>query len=214
MIKKHIKTLIPATVLSLSPIVIGLILWDRLPEKIPIHFGIDGSPDQWGSKAFAVFVLPAFLAALEWLNCAITSADPKKNNIPEKTMKLVLWLIPCLSVLLSAFIYSTALGKEMRIPLVFCLPFGVLFVIIGNYMPKCPQNHTIGIKLPWTLESAENWNKTHRFAGKLWTVSGFAILLLCTVKNTTAMFIALLTILLADALVTALYSYMLYRKNR
>ena len=54
---------------------------------------------------------------------------------------------------------------------------GVIFTIIGNYLPKCKQNYTIGIKIPWTLNNEENWNKTHRFAGWLWTVCGILIML-------------------------------------
>ena len=52
---------------------------------------------------------------------------------------------------------------------------GVLFMIIGNYLPKCKQNYTMGIKLPWTLDDEENWNRTHRFAGFLWVAGGVVI---------------------------------------
>ena len=54
---------------------------------------------------------------------------------------------------------------------------GVLFMILGNYMTKTHQNYTIGIKLPWTLNSTENWNKTHRLASRLYALAG-AILIL------------------------------------
>ena len=43
-------------------------------------------------------------------------------------------------------------------------------------MSKNRQNYTVGIKLPWTLNSTENWNRTNRFAGRLWLVAGAIML--------------------------------------
>ena len=38
---------------------------------------------------------------------------------------------------------------------------GLLFMIIGNYLPKVKQNNTIGIRVVWTLQDEENWSATH-----------------------------------------------------
>jgi uncharacterized membrane protein len=76
-------------------------------------------------------------------------------------------------------------------------------------LPKCKQSHTIGIKLPWTLESEENWNKTHRFAGKLWVVCGLLVLALSFWGNIYVM----LGITLLMVFVPTIYSYIIYRKN-
>ena len=72
---------------------------------------------------------------------------------------------------------TKALGKEMNPALIVSLLLGFMFIIIGNYLPKCKQNFTLGIKIKWTLENEENWNKTHRFAGKVWFIGGFIMLL-------------------------------------
>ena len=53
---------------------------------------------------------------------------------------------------------------------------GLVLVIVGNYLPKCHQSYTVGIKLPWTLNNEENWAKTHRLAGKVWVVCGLAVI--------------------------------------
>ena len=86
---------------------------------------------------------------------------------------------------------------------------GLIFAIIGNYMPKCKQNYTIGIKIPWTLSSEENWNRTHRFAGRLWVVCGLVIILTAFLGG----FELFLGIALVMALAPVLYSYALYRKG-
>ena len=95
MLKKYRKTLIITTIISLLPVLAGLILWDRLPEKLPMHFNAAGEVDGWAGKAVGVFAMPAFFVAVQWL-CAVGSfkMDPKAGNINEKLMGLVLWFIP------------------------------------------------------------------------------------------------------------------------
>jgi len=33
-----------------------------------------------------------------------------------------------------------------------------------------------GIRIKWTLESEENWRRTHRLAGYLWMIGGFVLI--------------------------------------
>ena len=167
MIRKNLKVLILTSVIILLPILAGVILWNQLPEQIPSHWNAAGEIDGWSSKPFAVFGLPLILLAMHWLCIAGTFADPKKNNHPTKILHLVLWIVPVVSALLSALTYAAAMGNEVRMEVVMPVFIGLVLAIVGNYLPKCKQNYTIGIKIPWTLNSEENWNKTHRFAGRL-----------------------------------------------
>ena len=209
MIKKNLKILIITSLITLLPILAGLILWNQLPEQMPTHWNAAGEIDGWSSKPFAVFVLPLILLGAQWLCVIATSADPKKAAHPEKVLHMIFWFIPVLSVVMHSLTYAAALGKEVKMEAVLPVILGLLFTIIGNYLPKCKQNYTIGIKIPWTLNSEENWNKTHRLAGKLWVVCGLIILF--------TGFFSLTWILLPTALLMVLvpfvYSYMLYRKG-
>ena len=209
MIKKHWKTLLITSIITLLPIVAGLLLWNKLPEKMPIHWNAEGVVDGWGSKAFTVFGLPGIMLAVQWLCALGTSADPKKANHPEKVLHLVLWIIPVLSIVLFAITYAVALGKQVRIEVILPVLIGLIFTIIGNYMPKCKQNYTIGIKIPWTLNSEKNWNKTHRFAGILWVICGILIMATAFLGK---IWISL-PIVLVMALIPMLYSYILHRKG-
>ena len=137
MIKKNLKLLIVATLVILLPIVAGVVLWEQIPEEVPIHWNMQGEVDGWCGKTFAVFALPLLLTALHWLVVFMTSIDPKKQNQPEKMMVLVFWLVPALSVIFFAFTYASALGKEVLVNVIVPVFLGVVFVIIGNYMPKC-----------------------------------------------------------------------------
>ena len=209
MIKKNWRVLSITTVVMLMPVFAGLILWNQLPEQMPTHWNAVGEVDGWSSKAFAVFGLPLIMVAAQWLCMLGTAADPKKNNHSEKILHLVLWIVPTLSVVLHAVTYATALGYAVPIEVVMPVLIGLVFTIIGNYLPKCKQNYTIGIKIPWTLDNEENWNRTHRFAGWLWTFCGIGII--CT--GFFGGFWVFLPITILMVVVPIFYSYMLHRKG-
>ena len=207
MIKKNLKTLIVTSILIVLPVLAGIILWDRLPEQMPTHWNAAGDIDGWTSKPFTVFGLPLILLAAQWLCVLGTLADPKKENHPTKILHLVLWIIPVLSLVLGTITYATALGKAVRVEVIMPILIGLILAIIGNYMPKCKQNYTIGIKIPWTLNSEENWNRTHRFAGWLWTFSGIVVMLTGFFGGFWIFMIIVLLMVLAHVL----SSYLLYR---
>lgn len=209
MIKKNWKVLLITSIAILLPIAVGLILWDQLPEQIPSHWNAAGEVDGWSSKPFAVFAMPLILLAVQWLCVAATFADPKRASHASKILHLVFWIIPVLSAVLHAVTYAVALGKEVRMEVVMPVFMGLLFAIIGNYLPKCKQNYTIGIKIPWTLSSEENWNRTHRFAGRLWVVCGIVIIL----TGFFGGFWIFLGIVLLMVLAPFLYSYILHKKG-
>ena len=209
MIKKNLKTLIVTSILIVLPVLAGIILWDRLPEQMATHWNAAGDIDGWTSKPFTVFGLPLILLAAQWLCVLGTLADPKKENHPTKILHLVLWIIPVLSLVLGAITYATALGKTVRVEVIMPILIGLILAIIGNYMPKCKQNYTIGIKIPWTLNSEENWNRTHRFTGWLWTFSGIVVML----TGFFGGFWIFMIIVLLMVLAPTLYSYLLFRKG-
>ena len=209
MIKKHLKTLIITSILTLLPILAGLYLWNTLPEQVPSHWDVNGEIDGWSSKPFFVFGLPCIMLAAQWLCVLGTAADPKKANHSDKVLHLVLWIIPVLSIVLSAMTYMITLGHSVRVEVIMPLIIGLVFTIIGNYLPKCKQSYTVGIKIPWTLNSEENWNRTHRFAGRLWLLCGLGIMLTAFIGG----FWVFLPIVLVMVLAPCIYSYLLHRKG-
>ena len=211
MLKRNKGTLILTTIITALPILLGLALWSRLPETIATHFDVNGVADGWSSKAFAVFGLPAFLVAVHLLCAFGTMMDPKRTNIQDKMHKPVLWSCPVISILTCGAVYLYALGMEVNMALIAELMVGVMFIVVGNYLPKCRQSYTMGIKLPWTLNDEENWNATHRFGGWRWMAGGVVFLLL-TFLNAVNTLCTLGLILLMVGLPTA-YSYLYYRKH-
>lgn len=212
MIKRNKGKIILTSIIILLPILIGLILWGKLPDKLPTHWNAEGVVDGWSSKGFAVFGLPLFLFAVHWICLLATGADPKKQNYSEKLLNIVFWICPIISALGGVLIYGTALGMEFKVDKIVLILMGIMFIIVGNYLPKCKQNYTMGIKIPWTLNDEENWNCTHRMSGKLWVISGF-IIMLCMLLPAEAMSIVMIFVLAVTAIVPMVYSYLFYRNK-
>ena len=212
MLKANKKTLIIASIVTILPIFIGLLVWDRLPDVMATHFGMDNEANGWSSKAFAVFGLPLFLLAMEWIAAVVTSQDPRRQNISPKMFTLVLWIIPMVSVVCGAAIYTYNLGMKVDISFFAMLFTGLLFIVIGNYLPKARQNYTIGIKIPWTLADEENWNRTHRAAGHLWVAGGILMVLAAlTGFSGIRWFFVILAVM---TIVPCLYSYWIYARGK
>jgi len=207
--KRNKGLLILTTLLTLVPLAVGLLLWDKLPEQIPTHWNMDGEIDGWSSKSFAVFGICGFIAAIHLLCSLITFADPKNKGHNEGNMWLMLWICPLLSAVCSALMYFAAFGYDISVDRILPVFMGGLFAVTGNYMPKFKQNSTIGIKIPWTLHDEENWTATHRFAGRIWLIGGIVIMLTGFFGGIWFMIAALLVM----TIVPTVYSYRFYKKK-
>ena len=212
MIRKHKKTLILTSLLTLLPMFVGLLLRDKLPEMMPTHWGFDGQPDGWSSSSTAIFVMPLIMLAAYWVCVFFTSKDKSNQDRNEKVQVLVFWIIPILSNLCCGLMYALALGADLSITNIMFAFMGLLFILLGNYMPKCKMNSTIGIKVYWTYTSEENWNATHRMAGKVWFLGGLMMLFaaLIPAKYVLWFFLAAVAVIV---FVPILYSWQYYRKQ-
>ena len=211
MMKANKKTLIITSIVTILPVLIGIICWNRLPEVMATHFGFNNEANGFSSKAFAVFGLPLILLAVLWVGAFVTAHDPKRQNISPKMFSLMLWIAPVISLVAATTIYPVNLGYELDIAFFSELLVGLMFIIIGNYLPKARQNYTIGIKIPWTLANEENWNRTHRLAGYLWMICGILMILISLTRFVPAEW--LVGIFLIMVLVPCIYSFWLHAKK-
>ena len=210
---KHTKlNIILSCIVLISPIIFGTIVWNKLPESMPIHWGVNGEADHWSSKPFAVFVLPLLILALHGVCIFASRKDFRNKKQSHKVMGLVLWICPLLSVMANSLTYAVALGKEINVLFVVSLTMGALFVLIGNYLPKCQQNRTVGIRIIWTLKNEANWNATHRFAGKVWVIGGL-LLMASSLLPYSILPWAMIALLVVFIGLPVLYSYRFYRKE-
>lgn len=206
--KKTVFFAIISCLASLIPMFVGLFIWDKLPDKMATSFGLNGEINGYSSKLFAVCGLPFILVVLNIICIILTTQDPKRKNISDGVLALIMSIVPAVSLFCSVIMYQDYLGYKIAIDAFAPVFLGIAFLVLGLVLPKCKQNYTVGIKLPWTLHSEENWDKTHTFGGRVWTIGGIVM----TVLGFLGLYIAAFIGIFILVLIPIVYSYVYYRK--
>ena len=212
MIKNNkLKTLISSIVILL-PSLFGVIMWDKIPDVIVTHMGLDGTPDSMGSKAILVFGLPAILLVAHLFCLWISGKDPGHKKQSKKALGIIFWILPVASICINGLMYAVTFEVQFNPMILLIFFLGFMFIGIGNYLPVCKQNATLGIKIKWTLENEENWRATHRFSGKVWFVCG-VLILPCAFLPEKFVPAVLMGILIPVVVLPVAYSYLYYKKQ-
>lgn len=195
------------------PILVGLLLWNQLPDRVATHFGTDGTPNGYSSKLVAVIGIYLFCLVVHIFCALVTSVDPKGKNISPKVYRLILCICPLVSIYVGATVYGNALDyKGVNSTVWINALMAVILIVVGNYLPKCRQNYTIGIKLPWTLADEENWDYTHRMAGKWWIAGGVLSFVAAFQPWIDPVYVSLAIIMIVT-LIPGVASYLYFRKH-
>lgn len=188
--------------ISLLPIVYGGLLWQYLPQQLPIHFGIDGQPDQYAPKLIAVIGLPVLIITV---NYVIIRSMKNKGIDNQKVFTVLIWSLPLLLNVVQIVTFMHALNYHINIGSVILPVIGLLFIVLGNYLPKTTPNYMVGIRLPETLHNSENWQKTNRLGGFTMVFAGFILLITGIIGNMIAV-IGLIVAMVITILVPAVYA--------
>lgn len=213
MLKKNKLKLILSAIIILLPMLFGIIMWNDLPNTMTTHWGADGNADGFSEKAFAVFGLPCILLVLHFVCLLFTLLDKKQKEQNQKALGMIFWIIPIISLLVNGIMYRAAFGKKIDLSLFVPILLGIMLIFMGNYLPKIKQNRTLGIKLFWALNNEENWNKTHRFGGKVWVVAGL-IMLFSVFLPLKAMVWIMVSVITAITVIPIAYSYYVYKQHQ
>ena len=201
MILKNKKALILSSLLILLPIPVGFLLRNQFPAEFMADLG------------YTVWLPPLCLLAGHWLCILLTAVDPGNKNRNRKPLTMVLWILPLMSNLTCGILYALLLGVDFSPFSWMTAAFGVMFAVIGNYMPKTKMNSTMGIKVSWAYSSEENWNATHRFAGRVWVIGGVGMLFGVVLPEGTA--VALMFVMIVALCVLPLwYSWRFYKREK
>lgn len=208
---KNRKQTIIIALICLIPLVVGIVLYPQIPDKIVTHWGGNGEPNGYSSKFVGIIVLPLALTLLGIVMPRFLDDDPSNKGMNDKLRNSIIWIIPIICFMCSSITILSALGKQLRVEIIVPAIVGIMLTIMGNYLPKAKQSYTVGIKLPWTLNDEENWNKTHRLGGFLFVVCGLSISISSFFK--CRVIVMIISIILM-AVVPIIYSYILYRNKQ
>ena len=159
--------------LLLAPFLVIAALWNKLPARIPMHWNLRGEVDRWASSPIEIFFLPLLALALAALLRVLPRLDPKlrarlhENERMQATLQITRLALAAFFGALFFIQIGTALGYPFASgrAVIWCTL--VLLAVMGNYLGNLRPNYFVGIRTPWTLESAATWRATHRLGGRL-----------------------------------------------
>ena len=199
--------LIPFAYLGLS--------WNQLPDRIPVHFNLQGEANGWGSKFSLVGILFATTVLMNLLLLFIPKLDPKGKieNMGGKYDQMRLLMVLFMAALATFIVYN-ALSQHSFNPNLLLILIGGLFIVLGNHFPALKPNYFIGIRTPWTLESETVWRKTHRMGGRLWLIGGIIILAAALLPYNNLRIVILVSTIVTITLIPTIYSFLELRKEQ
>ncbi len=197
-------------------IISALVIYDYLPERIPMHWNIKGEVDHYVNKSMGnILILPLTILGLYLLMLYIPFIDKKKEQYDKflNIYYIIRFSIIIFMGLMYAIIMLATFGYNIPIPKVIPSLVGLLFIFMGKYMGQIRQNSFVGIKLPWTLKNEYVWNKTHQLGGYLFVISGL-LTIASTFFKPIYSFITLISSIFLTLIIVSIYSYSLYKKQK
>lgn len=192
----------------------ALVFW-QLPAQVPVHWGITGQADRWGSRMEAVLLMPTIAAGLWLLLLALPRIDPHRASY--SAFKSTFYLFINATMLFLSVVYvatlSIAMGWNIAILQVVGVGIGLLLIILGNEMGRVQPNWFVGIRTPWTMSDPEVWRCTHRVAGRILFVAGLTILVASLLLPPAYSIAVILLGVLCSVLFSVAYSYVVWRQR-
>ncbi len=204
----------------LGPVVIvGMLVflalaWPRLPERMAVHWNATFQVDRWGSRLSAAATFPVLALGFWVLIPLLRRIDPRREHYErfDDTFWIMVNLLVLMLTAMEVAIVGFNLGWPVDMQRVVLTMVGLLFVALGNYMPRVRSNWWLGIRTPWTLSSERVWRETHRLGGRTFVLGGLDTIVAAFLPKPVAPWVALAG-LLVGGFVPVVYSYVLWRRE-
>ena len=189
-------------------------VYTRLPQRVPSHWNLRGEVDGWMDKPWGALAQPAIatgILALLWL---IPRIDPRRANVEHfaEDRRLIINLVVCFLAVVQVATLGQALGWPVEVDRVLTASVGLLFVGLGNYLPRIRSNWFIGIRTPWTMDNERVWRATHRVGGRAFVAAGM-LMVLAALLGPRARTWAIGAAIVIGGVVPLVYSYVAYRRD-
>jgi len=203
--KINFKVLIITCIMCLVPIIFGLIFYDSLPDSVAIHFDINNNPDNFCPKEFFVFGVPVVMILFQIFCCIVTDLKDEHPEANKKSVTVMKLIIPVITVVMYVvtFMYAMTIGIDIRVVVMIVL--GVMFVIIGNYIPKVVGTKNINFHFNvFEIKDEKLNNKIKRVTGYILIVDGFLFILSALFQPIVS--VALVGVVILQSIVLFVYT--------
>ncbi|OQM45222.1 hypothetical protein B6A27_14510 [Anoxybacillus sp. UARK-01] len=204
-----------AVILTVLSYVLSIAAIFYLPDQVATHWNAEGEVDGYSSKWFGAFLSPVLITAVVILMNVMPKMDPKRKNYEsfKGSYQVILVVLVLFFFALHVVTLAYNLGFPVDVNLFVPLGIGLLFIVLGNYMPKMKPNYFIGIRTPWTLANETVWNKTHRLGGKVFVLLGMILTMTVFIEGAWRFFTFIIAVM-AGVLYLVIQSYLYFRKEQ
>lgn len=199
-------------IITFIPLIVNLIAYPHMPDKVPVHWGITGDPNRYGSKMEQLTLSALPLVLFLFLNY-LPSIDPKKESYKkhDNSFSIINFVIILVLIIFNLTGLFSALGYNIQFQKIVPVLLGVLFIVLGNFMTQLRHNYFFGIRTPWTLASEYVWKKTHRFGGYVFVLIGLVPLSSLFI-GPIGMYLFLGAMAIGIAMIL-IYSYLVFKRE-
>lgn len=202
--------------LSILPLLMVLAVYPKLPELVPMHWEINGTSAEYGEKwmLLPLGAVSILMTALLWI---VPKIDPRKENyrrFENAYFSICVVLNVFFMAVMGMVLTESLFPGTLSVPKAASALCALLFIFMGNQMPKIKSNFSTGFKTPWALSSEEVWNKTQRLGGRLFVLGGLAILAGCFFVEGKELFVGMMGIVLVILLLPTVMSWRWYQQEQ
>src|SRR6266446_2945111 len=203
--------------LVIAALAVAVSIWayPQLPPTVATHWGLNGTPDGYSSRLWALSIIPLMLVIMTVIFNVLPKIDPRHENYAKFLSSY--WLIANAVIVFllvaHALIIASGLGYSVKIDRLMPLGIGLLFVFPGNYLTRVEPNWFVGIRTPWTLSSDAVWRRTHRTGGALMVLGGL-ILAISAFLPRPAFLVLFFTTIVIVAVIPIVQSYVLWKREQ
>ncbi len=192
------KSLIITCIVCLLPILLGVALWNELPDTMAIHFNTYNEPNRFASKGFVVFGLPLLMVLLQIFCCFINDINAYKHGERRKFERATRWIIPIMMNVLQIITLGYGLGWDLDIRRFVVFLVGIVFIVIGNYLPKFDTINSRKV-------NNEKTRKINRFIGFETVIMG--ILFLISILFPPIVSVICLLLIIPSTVISIIYGF-------
>jgi len=203
-----------------APAIYLALAWNKIPERVALHFNLSGVPDRYGNKNELLIILAILTVVNIALYLLLSNAykvGSGRNGLENKDrFKRIAFAVGVFIACLTCYLIYNCIkggGSPFSVKLIFGL-IGLLWCIMGNYMYNIKPNYFAGYRTKWTLNNEENWKKTHLLAGKLWFAGGLFLAIVCLFSSEKGAIIIFVLISLVITIIPGIYSYRIHKKQK
>lgn len=220
-------------IVAMLPVIVTSLVFQFIPDTIPMHHDLAGNTDRWGNKAES-FIFPAVILVITLFWNLMINAYEKKaakaGNDKERveatqSAKLLGIVGVCQAVMFSVMdffiLYSSVLqaneGGDMAtvdIAKISCILCGIMFMVLGNYMTKAKRNATIGVRTVWSMHNDNTWRRSNRMGAYAIITAGLLTVITAAFTGGMICTVMMLVYLIVAAVFAVVYSKIVYDDER